>query len=41
MVEAEELGVATTEKLAELFDENAAPNPAKLARLTRRGKRAA
>jgi len=41
IVDAEELGGAMTEKLAELFDENAAPpESAKLAR-PRRGRRAA
>ena len=39
IVDAEELGGAMTEKLAGLFDETAAPEPAKPARLTRRGGR--
>jgi cobaltochelatase CobT len=42
IVDAEELGGAMTEKLAELFDENAAsPEPAKPPRLPRRGRAAA
>jgi cobaltochelatase CobT len=42
IVDAEELGGAMTEKLAELFDENAAsPEPAKPARPPRRGRKAA
>ena len=41
IVDAEELGGAMTEKLAELFDEHAAPEPAKPARGARRGKKAA
>jgi cobaltochelatase CobT len=42
IVDAEELGGAMTEKLAELFDENAAsPEPAKPARLAKRGRKAA
>jgi cobaltochelatase CobT len=42
IVDAEELGGAMTEKLAELFDENAEPpEPAKPARLPRRGRKAA
>jgi cobaltochelatase CobT len=42
IVDAEELGGAMTEKLAELFDENAAsPEPAKPARQPRRGRKAA
>jgi cobaltochelatase CobT len=42
IVDAEELGGAMTEKLAELFDENAAsPEPAKPARLPKRGRKAA
>ncbi len=41
IVDAEELGGAMTEKLAELFDENAAPEPAKPARAQRRGRKAA
>jgi cobaltochelatase CobT len=42
IVDAEELGGAMTEKLAELFDENAtAPEPAKPVRLPRRGRKAA
>jgi len=41
IVDAEELGGAMTEKLAELFDENAAPEPAKPARSPRRGRKAA
>jgi cobaltochelatase CobT len=41
IVDAEELGGAMTEKLAELFDENAAPEPAKPARVPRRGRKAA
>jgi cobaltochelatase CobT len=40
IVDAEELGGAMTEKLAELFDENAAPQPAKPA-ARRRAKKAA
>ncbi len=42
IVDAEELGGAMTEKLAELFDENAAlPEPAKPARAPKRGRKAA
>jgi cobaltochelatase CobT len=42
IVDAEELGGAMTEKLAELFDENAAqPEPAKPARLPKRGRKVA
>jgi len=42
IVDAEELGGAMTEKLAELFDEKAAPpEPAKPARALRRGQKAA
>jgi cobaltochelatase CobT len=42
IVDAEELGGAMTEKLAELFDENApSPEPAKPARPPRRGRKAA
>ncbi len=41
IVDAEELGGAMTEKLAELFDENATPEPGKPARRPRRGRRAA
>ncbi len=41
IVDAEELGGAMTEKLAELFDENAAPERAKPARRPRRGRKAA
>jgi cobaltochelatase CobT len=41
IVDAEELGGAMTEKLAELFDENATPEPVKPARLPKRGRRAA
>ena len=42
IVDAEELGGAMTEKLAELFDENAeAPEPKKPARLPKRGRKAA
>jgi cobaltochelatase CobT len=42
IVDAEELGGAMTEKLAELFDENAeAPEPKKPARPLRRGRKAA
>jgi cobaltochelatase CobT len=40
IVDAEELGGAMTEKLAELFDENATPEPVKLARLPKRRQRA-
>src|SRR5258708_26755885 len=36
IVDAEELGGAMTEKLAELFDENATPEPVKSARLPKR-----
>ena len=39
IVDAEELGGAMTEKLAELFDENATPQPAKPAAPRRRGRR--
>ena len=41
IVDAEELGGAMTEKLAELFDENAAPEPARPAPPARRGRKAA
>ena len=41
IVDAEELGGAMTEKLAELFDENAGPEPAKPARRPRRSRKAA
>ena len=42
IVDAEELGGAMTEKLAELFDENAVPaEPAKSARQPRRGRKVA
>jgi cobaltochelatase CobT len=41
IVDAEELGGAMTEKLAELFDENATPQPAKTARAPKRGRKAA
>jgi cobaltochelatase CobT len=41
IVDAEELGGAMTEKLAELFDENATPQPAKTARTPKRGRKAA
>jgi cobaltochelatase CobT len=42
IVDAEELGGAMTEKLAELFDENATSRePAKPARPPRRGRKAA
>ncbi len=41
IVDAEELGGAMTEKLAELFDGNAIPAPARTARLPKRGRRAA
>ena len=42
IVDAEELGGAMTEKLAELFDENAEPpEPTKRARPPRRGGKAA
>ena len=42
IVDAEELGGAMTEKLAELFDENAAlPEPAKPPRAPKRGRKAA
>jgi cobaltochelatase CobT len=42
IVDAEELGGAMTEKLAELFDENdAPPEPAKPARAPKRGRKAA
>jgi cobaltochelatase CobT len=41
IVDAEELGGAMTEKLAELFDENAGPEPAKPARAPRRSRKAA
>ena len=42
IVDAEELGGAMTEKLAELFDENAAPpEPAKPVRAPKRGRKAA
>ena len=42
IVDAEELGGAMTEKLAELFDENTMPaEPAKSARQPRRGRKVA
>ena len=41
IVDAEELGGAMTEKLAELFDENVAPEPVKPARRPKRGRKAA
>ena len=42
IVDAEELGGAMTEKLAELFDENATqPEPAKPVRSPKRGRKAA
>jgi cobaltochelatase CobT len=41
IVDAEELGGAMTEKLAELFDENATPQPAKPTRAPKRGRKAA
>jgi cobaltochelatase CobT len=41
IVDAEELGGAMTEKLAELFDENATPQPAKTRRAPKRGRKAA
>jgi cobaltochelatase CobT len=41
IVDAEELGGAMTEKLAELFDENATPEPTKPARLPKRSRKAA
>ncbi len=41
IVDAEELGGAMTEKLAELFDENATPQPAKTTRAPKRGRKAA
>ncbi len=41
IVDAEELGGAMTEKLAELFDENAEPKPVKPAPPAKRGRKAA
>ncbi len=41
IVDAEELGGAMTEKLAELFDENAEPKPAKPGPQAKRGRKAA
>jgi cobaltochelatase CobT len=41
IVDAEELGGAMTEKLAELFEENVAPEPVKSTRLVKRGRRVA